>query len=76
MAQKLTFVDTTNTRVASSILDVAASMQRREIVGVYGSVHGQRGMYNGVVNTIEAEAGNGRNFNITFTDGTCVFVTF
>lgn len=58
-------------RIASSVLDIAASMQRREVIGVRGHML----MY-GIVNSLEAEDGSGRCFNVYFSDGTWTFVRF
>lgn len=60
-------------RVARSVLDVAASMQRRETIAVYGP---SGTCTVGVVNKIEAESGSGYDFNIYFTDGSRVYIRF
>jgi hypothetical protein len=60
-------------RLMQSVLDIAASMQRREVVTIFD---GSGVPHTGIVNMIEAESGDGRNFNIELMGGDvfhCVF---
>jgi hypothetical protein len=62
---RIQWMDSGLPRIARSVLDVAASMQRREVVTI---IDASNVPHTGVVNMIEAEAGDGRNFNIELMD--------
>ena len=68
----ITFVDI-SPRIAGSVLDVAAAMQRREVIGVRRS---DGYVVQGVPNQIQAEDGSGRNYNIKFSSQVEVFAIF
>jgi hypothetical protein len=65
MADRIKWTNTVSPRIMYSVLDVAASMQRREVVTI---LDGSGVPHTGIVNVIEAEAGDGRNFNIELMD--------